>query len=287
VTQRPDDLRAMPPSIPPSPQSGAGQAAPLQRERVRKRARRAPRWVRQIKRLLGGRLHPLKVIAILLALIAVAVVAVLVLVSDATNRVEMSVASLNRVASSIARRDGTDLTLNDFTRLQSAVTDVRTTLLGVRQQLAFLQPISDAIPDTADLFVSLDAALELANAGSAMLNGLQPTLFFLVAGEDDETLVAPISSGQRAVELLRLGRPSFLAARESLNRANAIIAQIAGSSASARSPLNADLLEQYARTLAQANTLLINAPVGDTTTLLNPEAVEALKQALASRKAQG
>jgi acetyl-CoA synthetase len=33
--------------------------------------------------------------------------------------------------------------------------------------------------------------------------------------------------------------------------------------------------------------LLINAPVGDTSTLLNPEAVETLKQALASRKAQG
>jgi len=33
--------------------------------------------------------------------------------------------------------------------------------------------------------------------------------------------------------------------------------------------------------------LLINAPVGDISTLLNPEAVEAVKQALASRKAQG
>lgn len=250
----------MPPSMPPVPTSGTGEATPVQRERVRKRARRAPRWVRQLKRTFVGRFQPLKIIAIIFALIAVAVVAVLVLISDATNRVETSVASLSRVASSIGGRDGTDLTLNDFTRLQSAVTDVRSTLLGVRRQLAFLQPVSEVIPDTADLFISLDAALELANAGSAMLNGLQPTLFFLVAGEDDETLVAPISSGQRAVELLRLGRPSFLAARESLDRANTIIAQIAGSGASAQSLLNAELLEQYARGLAQANALLINSP---------------------------
>ncbi|MCS7072323.1 MAG: DUF4012 domain-containing protein [Anaerolinea sp.] len=207
-----------------------------------------------------GRLQPVKVIAIIFALFAVAAVAVLVLISDATSRVENSVASLNRVVNSIGGRTGTDLTLNDFTRLQSAVADVRSTLAGVRGQLAFLQPISEQIPDIAGLFTALDAALELADAGSAMLNGLQPTLVFLVAGEDDETLVAPISSGQRVVELLRLGRPSFLAARATLNRAQAIIDRLAAAGMSARALLNAELLAQYARALTQANALLIDAP---------------------------
>ncbi|MGQ9907352.1 MAG: DUF4012 domain-containing protein [Candidatus Flexifilum sp.] len=260
MTRHPDDLRAVPPSIPPTSLPGTGSAPPLQRERVRKRVRRGPRWLRQFRRTVIGRLQPLKIAAILLSLIAVAAVAVLVLVSDATNRVENAVASLNRVVSSIGGRTGTDLTLNDFTRLQSAVADVSSTLSGVRRQLAFLQPISEQIPDTAGLFIALDAALELANAGGAMLNGLQPTLVFLVAGEDDETLVAPISSGQRVVELLRLGRPSFLAARETLGRADAIINRLAAAGSSAQNVLNAELLAQYARALEQANTLLINAP---------------------------
>ena len=91
--------------------------------------------------------------------------------------------------------------------------------------------------------------------------GLQPTLFFLVSGNADEgVLGGRISSGERVVELLDLGRGQFLQADEHFSNARQAIDRLNLSVLSPDLILYADDLDTYYQELTQTNNILLNGP---------------------------
>lgn len=198
----------------------------------------------------------------LLFVVALIVVGVggLVIATDATSRIEASFTSLNRVLDSTFNRPGTELTLEDFTKLRSGLQEVVTTLAGVRGQARLVRPLLELNDDMAVTLVFLDAADLLARSGDAMLEGLQPTLFFLVGGEDASAVTTQISSGERIVELLGVGRPSFVAAADRLNQAAQHIQTIENANLSADMLLQLEQLRGFYEQLAEIQELLMTAP---------------------------
>lgn len=252
-------IRSIPPAPPLSASPTAGESAPLPMQRRRKRSG-GPRWLRKLRKRFNLRLQLFKVLIMVIVAIVVLGVGGLVLVTDATNRVESSLGSFNRVVTSISTRPGTELTLTDFARLQSSLDDVLSTLSSVQRQIGFLRPIVKLNNALDDTLTSLDTAQQLALAANAMLDGLQPTLFFLVGGEKNETVVAQISSGERVVELLRLGRPNFISAYDYLQTASRYIQAIEVSKLSAEMLLQVDQLSAFHEQLSDIQRILMTAP---------------------------
>lgn len=219
-----------------------------------------PKWLRRIRRRLKLRVQFAKVILMIVVSLTVMSVALLVLVADAGNRVEASLLSLNRVITSVQNQSGTELTLNDFNRLQSSVRDVIATFASVKSQIGFLRPFLSFNSGLQANLTSVDAAQELALAADALLDGLQPTLFFLVGGEEDETVLAQISSGERIVELLRLGRPRFITAQNHLQNSAQAIQSIESGQLSAELLLQVEQLSTYHAQLTEFQEILLSAP---------------------------
>lgn len=197
-------------------------------------------------------------------LVAVAVVAVLIvgslaLAADSGNRVSSSISSLERVVKTLNSKSRTDLTLTDFTRLETSVNDLAGSLQTAQRQLGIFRPVSGMNAQLAATLIEIDTSLELAKAAQEMLSGLQPTLFFLVSGEEDQA-VAQISSGERVVELLQIGRGSFVRATQHLSNARAAINRLNLDELTPDHILTASQLDTYYEQLVQANTLLIDAP---------------------------
>lgn len=241
-----------------SPQAQGSDSVPKPLRRRRKSS--SPKWLRKLKRRFNLRLQFLKVLIMIVVVLVVIAVGSLVLVTDATNRVESSLSSLNRVIASISNRPGTELTLNDFNRLQSSINDVIATFSSVQRQIGFLRPLVSLDKGVEATVTSLDAAQQLALSADAMLDGLQPTLFFLVGGQDDETVVAQISSGERIVELLRLGRPSFISAQDYLQTAERSIQSIQTGELSASMLLQVEELNAFHQQLTELQVILMAAP---------------------------
>jgi len=235
---------------------------PLVRERRRHRHHSSgPRWWRKLKRKLSvKRVRWRTMLLYLVAIVAVVVVGALALTADAANRVQSSVNGLERVLGSLQSRPGTELTLNDFNRLQSSVKDVVQTLGGVQRQIALARPFAGMSTEVEATLVTLESAHELARAADVMLTGLQPTLFFLVSGSADETVAAQFSSGERVVELLRIGRSQFISAGDLLTSARQRMDALEFESLSPASVLRFRDLEGYQEMLAEINSLLLEAP---------------------------
>ena len=93
-----------------------------------------------------------------------------------------------------------------------------------------------------------------------MLNGLQPTLFFFVSGDDNEAVVTQISSGERVVELLGIGRGRFASADSHLAAAKSEMDNINLSSAPSNIVLSLEQLNKYYTELYDINNALTNSP---------------------------
>ncbi len=233
-------------------------------ELVRKKRRRSSssgsaRFIRRARRKLN-RVKWGTIILVGVALIAVVVVGSLALAADGNNRVRSAFSSLERVASSLNAKPRTELTLNDFNRLETSIMEVVGSLQTARSQLGLFRPLTAVNGEMASSLTQLDASLELALAAQEMLNGLRPTLFFLVAGDDEEQVVTQISSGERVVELLEIGRGSFLQAGEHLQAASLKMDELNPASLTPDLILNVDRLTAYHEQLVQANRVLIEAP---------------------------
>ncbi len=224
-----------------------------------RRRRKRSLWGRIRRRL--QRINWPIALGVIVAVIAVVVAGSLVLVTDATGRVRASWDQLGRVLQAINTRTGAELTLTDFDRLQSALADFTTTLGRARAQTRLLAPAASLLnPDFRATFGALEVAEGLGLASRDMLDGLQPTLFFLAGGEEDETVVAQVSSGERVVELLRLGRGRFVSADE---RLNAALTAINAFDLAALSPdllLTVQDLIRYQSDLWAINRILLDAP---------------------------
>lgn len=234
---------------------------PEMRRRVRRsqHSKGGPRLLRRIRR----RLRKVRwgtVFLVGAAVLAVLVVGSLVLAADSSNRVSSSMTSLQRVISSLSDKQRTDLTLTDFDRLETSVNDLVISLDTARRQLGVFRPLRGLDSRIETTFIQLDASMELGEAAEEILSGLRPTLFFLVAGENNEQMVARISSGERMVELLQIGRGAFLRAGQHLNEAQNYINQVNEAQLTPSAVLQLDNLQTYHNQLVQVNDLLLNAP---------------------------
>ncbi len=234
--------------------------------RRRKRQRRQPRWRRTLRKL-GNRVNWRILLIVIIAIVSVSVVAGVALLTDASSRVQGSLTSLNRVISTLSQKQGTEVTLNDFDRVQASVNDLAANIALAQRQTQFLHLFAGLNKDVAAQFATLDTTAGLTSAANDMLTGLQPTLFFLVGGKDNESVVAQISSGERIVELLQLGRGQFISAGSKLDLAAKRLDQIPVADLSADALLRVENLRSAQTQLQQVNNLLLASPQLLTTAL--------------------
>lgn len=226
----------------------------------RRHRRKGPRWFRRIRKQFGPRVKLVNLLLIFVAILVVVGIAAVALVTDANNRVQLSLASLDRVLTSFSSRSTTELTAVDFERLQSSVNELVSTLAGARQQIFFLRPFASLHPDLKTTLTTLDAAQSLSFAARDILTGLQPTLFLLVSGDSGGTVAVQNSSGERMVELLRIGRPRFSSAENYLQTARTQLNSINLTSVSPQRFLDVQDLIAYADQLTDINQMLQQAP---------------------------
>lgn len=237
----------------------APQALSAEPERMRRRRRRRSSTLRKLQKSLR-RVRWLNILIVLVAVTSIVAISVGALIIDSVSRVETNLASLERVLNNVSSRAGTELTLDDFTRISSSVDELTDTLSTTRSRLNIVQPfarLDDSLPTTISI---IDAAYQMSRAGQSILRGLQPTLSFLVAGSDDGAVVTQISSGERIVELLRVGRGQFLNAKEHLNTARARIDEINLDAVPPDLLLRFNQMNEYYALLDEIDTILIDSP---------------------------
>ena len=230
-----------------------------QPERRRRRSKSGPRWMRRIKRRIRTARWGI-ILLVIVTFLAAVIVAAAALVADSSSRVQASIGSLNRVLATMEQKPRNALTLDDFNRLDSSVDDLAGNLGRTRSQLRYLQWARSLNATVNAANIQLDAAHNLARAGQEILDGLQPTLFFLVAGDDSRQVVAQISSGQRVVELLEVGQSSFLEAGRYLDAARVAIDQLDFETLSPDLAMNTYSLEQFYSQLVEINSVLRGSP---------------------------
>jgi len=232
---------------------------PQEKDHRRRRRHSRFRFVRRIRRRIK-RLNWLLLLVMVAAVVAVVAMSALVLTINARNTVNDAWDRLDRAWSMLNSTPGTELTLTDFERVHAGVRDLQRGLTNARRQTAFLRPFDSLNADLETMLQSLDAAYELAAAADATLNGMQPALNFLTEGEDDETLAPQLSSGERVVELLSLGRGRFLSAQNHLDQAQAIIDGLDLANVSPDLFVTVDGLARYHDELADINSILLDSP---------------------------
>ncbi len=242
----------------PMPVPDAAEVPQPHRERRRKR--RTPKWLKFIRRWVKPRLKFTQFAMILTAVVVVVIVGGLALATESVNRVRGSLSNLGRVADTLRSKAGTELTLNDFDRLQATVKELSSSLQVAQNQLAFLRFFSGINTDLRTMQVTVEAAMNLSLAADTMLDGLQPTLFFMMGSGDQAAAAVQISSGERIVELLQLGRSRFDAANRYLNEAKGIIDHIDLASLSSDGVLSVQKMTGYHEQLQQMNNVLLDMP---------------------------
>ncbi len=228
-------------------------------DRIRRRRRSSPirRFQHRISRLIRWRL-------VLITLLMLAVFAIglqVILVSNGANRLQASFRELQRTVDTISTKTGTDLTLNDFQRVQISVRQVTDNIQNIQ---ASTQPIRGAAiglnHEWAATLEALDISHHLLEAVEDMLVGVEPVLFYMVDGQKNETLTTQISSGERIVELMELGQVRFSEADTHLQQARAALDQLDLDGISQGMLLQVRQLEDYYNQVAEINMVLRTAP---------------------------
>src|SRR5260370_41850542 len=135
------------------------------------------------------------IVVILLLLVIIPTAGIIVLASDSSARVQETFASVKRVVGSLGQRSFDQLTMTDFDRLQISVQNLSDSLASAQSQNGFLQHLSFINADLGTTFQILSAAQHMAQAGTTILSGLQPTLFFITQGQNVPANTTTISSG--------------------------------------------------------------------------------------------
>jgi hypothetical protein len=198
-------------------------------------------------------------IAVLAIFVSVIVVG-LVLITDASNRVNGAIGNFQRVLATVNQQSSATISLSDLERLESSLNELDATLNGVNSRIGFLRPVSQLDTNLNFGFDSLDSIQYLVKAANQILDGLQPTVLFLAGNQDDTALLGEISSGQRIAELLELGQTNFANARDNLHAAQAILDGVSTQELSRSSLLNLTQLEGYIAELERVNELLVLSP---------------------------
>lgn len=232
----------------------------------RRRRRRRFRTLRKLARRLN-KVNWLLMITAGVGMILAVLIGGLVLTVQAQGQVEKSWNGLERVLDDINTKSGTELTLSDFDLLQLSVSDFKRSLAIAKTRTAFLRPLDFLSSDLQTSLQTLDAAQELSLAADEVLRGLEPALFYLAEGEEDESVTPALSSGHRIVELLTLGRNSFISANQHLISAQAVIDTMPLENVSSTVFVTVDQLTSFHSMLDDYNQLLIESPELFTTML--------------------
>lgn len=241
--------------IPPTPELSEKGERRRRSRSGRSRHPVAKMWRKFRKRRYGRTI----VIGLFVALVVVAL-SVSILIVDASSQLNSSWQSLSRVLTTVNNRDGTQLTLADFRRLEKSLGDVSSRLSTTASRASLVAPLADLHVDARATLQLIDVANHLVRAGQNMLQGVQPAITFMVDAQEDEAVGARISSGERIVELLELGRGRFLSANEQLTLATQALDNISAANLSAQLLLNVEQLYDYQRELASINAVLLDAP---------------------------
>ena len=229
------------------------------RRRKRRRRRSRWRWLRKLQRRIGHYNWRI-VLLVLVGMTSVIVMSGVLLSVSARDKVNESWRSLDRVWYSLGNKPGTDLTLADFDRLERSVNDLNNSLSSARRQTIFLRPLAFSSANLDASLQTLDAAQYLTRAANDILAGTKPAVFFLTSGEPEESVATQISSGERVVELLGLGRGRFDAATTQLDRAQAIVDGLSMEHVSPDLVVTVDGLRQYLDQLRDIDNMLIDSP---------------------------
>lgn len=228
----------------------------LEVKTVTHKRRRRRSLIRRILQRVRWRL----LLIILLVMTVTAVGGQVVLLADAMNQLNSSFDSTMRVMNSISDKSGTQLTIDDFKRLQTSVNNLSGSLNRVDGRLRYLRHMASLNSDWEILLDLLTVSQEMARATDNMLDGLEPALFYMVDGQSGETVVTQISSGERIVELLTVGRGRFNQADGQLTNVRTMLDSIDLSSASPELLLQVRSLNDYYTELDEINTFLLQAP---------------------------
>ncbi|MCD4686445.1 MAG: DUF4012 domain-containing protein, partial [Anaerolineae bacterium] len=201
-------------------------------------------------------------IAVILVLGGIAAIILIgvIIAMNSQDQLDTSWDGLSRVWTSIGDKPGTELTLQDFERLQVAVHDMSSSLTSARQQTVFLRPLTFASADLEASLEALDAVQEMTLAAQDILAGMEPTIFFLTQGEEEETVGAQLSSGERLVELLSLGRGRFVSAQRHLDDAKETIDGLDRAEISEDLLIAVNGLTQYHQDLSDITQMLQTSP---------------------------
>ena len=248
-------------TIPSPPSDLAEQETTLQpqRTRTRRRSSRRPSWQRRLRRPFK-RLKVRNLLLIVVSVVAVVLVGGTALVLNASNRAEAALANLGRIMTAIQGRPGTELTLTDFDRLNAGLNEVAGALGNAERFAALARPIARLSPDLNGTLGVLDAAQDMTQAARTMLAGLEPALTFLVAGTEDQSITTNITSGERVVDLLRLGRGQFASASEQLASARATLDAMDPTALPSNLVLTVETARDYLRQLDAVNQVLLDSP---------------------------
>ncbi len=238
-------------------------ANPTVEKKERKRRRRRSGPLKKLQRWLQRqplRRYYLRIgLGVFAVLIALSVVGVIIAI-DAIARVQSAVGQVQQVFTQTNNRAGASLTLEDFNDLGASVRNLVNTLEDVERQSRFVRPFRWIRPEVDAVLVYQDATLQLASAASKMINGIQPSVFFLGGGENSATVTTQISSGERLVELLRLGRPLFEEAGENLDTAALLLNELDVTRLNAEFLLQFETLVGYQGQLQEIQGVLVITP---------------------------
>lgn len=223
---------------------------------TRRRRRRRSSLFRKLQR----RLKKIRWNLIALVIIVVAVITTmvgLILVTDATNQLQQSRTSFERSVEIFSKKPANEWTYSDYERLHRGVSDLLVSIDRAQSRTRFLKPIATLDSNLTTQFIVLDSSEQLGLALDYMLTGLKPTVFFLTEGQANTTL-GQVSSGERVVELLLLGRSSFLNAEEHLTNFDTELAKIDRSAISENLFLLVEDLQNYREQIADINSALLS-----------------------------
>ena len=193
-----------------------------------------------------------------IGIIVLIVIGQVIIISDAVNQLDTSQSNFYRNLRSISEKQGIEITLNDFDRLESSLADLALSIERTRNRMFLVRPV-------AHLFLpayiqTLDAGSELTKATQAILEGIRPTLFYMVNGEENGTVVTQVSSGERIIELIDLGSGRFITAQGHLERAEALLSSVPIQNASADMFATILNIERFHAQISTTNDLLLQLP---------------------------
>lgn len=231
---------------------------PLVRQRRRRRS--GPRWFRNLNKRLNPRQNLPKFLVVVLVIVVIGIVGAGVLFTTTSEQVQTSLQSLQRVVTSITAQSGNNLERNDFERLNTSLIDVINAFKTAYDRGSTFRVFLAANPDLEAQIIQVGAGEQIARAAYAMMQGLQPTINFLFGEQSSDPLAAQISTGERIIELLSIGRPSFVQASGHLQRAHQLLDTIDTNTLSPELLIQLQQLRGYEELLISFQSILVESP---------------------------